>query len=58
MKNHVETVIAMNKRADVRLKRSKALSGEKSPFFGKKHTPENLTKISNSLKGRKAPNKG
>lgn len=58
MKNHVETVIAMNKREDVRLKRSKALSGEKNPFFGKKHTPENLTKISNSLKGRKAPNKG
>lgn len=41
-----------------RKKRSANTKGEKNPFWGNKHTPETLAKISNALKGRISPRRG
>lgn len=56
MKKHKEALILMNKRQDVREKRSKAMCGANNSFYNKKHTKESLEKISNKRRGKNSWN--
>jgi len=41
-----------------RNKMSQSRLGDKNHFYGRKHTPESISKMKESLKGRTPPNKG
>ena len=43
---------------ETKIKMGESKKGEKNPFYGKKHTPEDIRKISEALQGEKHPQYG